>query len=90
MSTLFCEYEQFEFNRFDEVVNLVRGRYFTIPLRSFLETQQALPTIPSVTAMILELIEAVGILHERGASHGSIKPENIFVDERTRHLVIVD
>ncbi|MDE6286821.1 MAG: protein kinase [Muribaculaceae bacterium] len=44
----------------------------------------------NVKAMLRELVDAVDYLHRHNVAHCDIKPDNIMITARTKHLVLID
>ncbi|MDE6497970.1 MAG: protein kinase [Muribaculaceae bacterium] len=44
----------------------------------------------NVRAMLRELVDAVDYLHRHNVAHCDIKPDNIMITARTKHLVLID
>ncbi|MBN2346156.1 MAG: protein kinase [Candidatus Aminicenantes bacterium] len=66
------------------VMELAAGR----SLKSLLE-EKCLLTWPEFKGVFLDIVEAVGVLHENGIIHRDLKPANILIDER-RQVKILD
>ncbi|EAR97268.1 MORN repeat protein (macronuclear) [Tetrahymena thermophila SB210] len=89
-------YDSFCYNKNDEVMNYVRRGFYryTIDemykLNSSFKGQGVLNRFDLIQKWIDQLIEALSLLHERGLYHGGVKASNIFVDENSNQIRIID
>ncbi|KAL4498632.1 hypothetical protein ABPG72_019750 [Tetrahymena utriculariae] len=89
-------YDSFCYNKGDEVMNYVRRGFYryTIDemykLNSSFQGQGVLNRFDLIQKWITQLIEALTLLHERGLYHGGIKASNVFVDENSNQIRLID
>ncbi|KAL4449318.1 hypothetical protein ABPG74_015700 [Tetrahymena malaccensis] len=89
-------YDSFCYNKNDEVINYIRRGFYryTIDemykLNSSFKGQGVLNRFDLIQKWISQLIEALSLLHERGLYHGGVKASNVFVDENSNQIRLID
>jgi len=80
-------------NSQDEIMNFIRKSFFRNSLDNLYRlncSNGLFDHFDMIRKWILELLESVCLLHERGLAHGGIKASNIFVNQDTNKIYLTD